>query len=93
MELLLTHSTALEAYRSTGLRALLAKGEVCPDAVPSCLPAPERLSQLRRYLEFYGFCPKVMERSSLAPPTTAKGEKNLAPLPLVASPRIERSSS
>lgn len=61
MELLLTHSTALEAYRSTGLRALLAKGEVCPDAVPSCLPAPERLSQLRRYLEFYGFCPKVME--------------------------------
>lgn len=61
MELLLTHNTALEAYRTIGLRERLSEARPCFDAVPRGAPSLERVSELAGILSRYGFEPTRME--------------------------------
>lgn len=61
MELLLTHNTALEAFRTIGLRERLSEARPCFDAVPRGAPSLERVSELAGILSRYGFEPTRME--------------------------------
>lgn len=54
MEMLITHATALEAYRSYGLRSRFERRAICADSIPSCAPPSDRVEQIGRRLASFG---------------------------------------